>query len=336
MALSGFANDSTEVCHRLSVIEKQIPLPYHWSLQNRLQTYASKPLPVEFAAYRETISTEIGRLDLPEELLYLPLALSGMKPDYNFNERAGIWAMPVLVALYYGLTIDETHDERFSVEASTQAALSYLYDLHQNFTDWWLCLLAYTNSPSAVKGVQTRHPENALGPWDFVDHQWLPNTEIVGNFIASYDVYCAEKSVMALTSEEFAYCEFDQPVAVSKLSALTGVPEQTLKQLNPVFSTDVFVPFKDYRLKLPKDVQQQFETGKEQLYKESSQPQKKKEVAKPAPDNQAKDYITYTVKPGDTLSGIASKFHVTVNDIKQWNNLKGDFIRDQQKLKIYQ
>lgn len=69
-------------------------------------------------------------------------------------------------------------------------------------------------------------------------------------------------------------------------------------------------------------------------------PQPKPVVRKPAPPkiderpNEPK-YIVYVVKSGDTLSKIAKNYHVKVSDIKKWNNLKSDFIRDKQKLKIY-
>ena len=33
---------------------------------------------------------------------------------------------------------------------------------------------------------------------------------------------------------------------------------------------------------------------------------------------------------------IAKKYHVKVSDIKKWNKLKSDLIREKQKLKIYQ
>jgi peptidoglycan endopeptidase LytE len=68
----------------------------------------------------------------------------------------------------------------------------------------------------------------------------------------------------------------------------------------------------------------------------------KKEKAK-VPQNiklpkpkQESQYITYIVKSGDTLGKIAKMHHVTVADLKKWNNLKSDFIRENQKLKIKQ
>ncbi|ASB90029.1 LysM peptidoglycan-binding domain-containing protein [Bacillus sonorensis] len=38
------------------------------------------------------------------------------------------------------------------------------------------------------------------------------------------------------------------------------------------------------------------------------------------------DQKQYTIKPGDTLSKIAQKYGVSVNDLKGWNNLKSDLI----------
>ncbi len=45
--------------------------------------------------------------------------------------------------------------------------------------------------------------------------------------------------------------------------------------------------------------------------------------------------IYYTVRYGDTLSGIAQKYYTSVRKIKKWNGLRGDFIRSGQKLIIW-
>ncbi|MDY0404932.1 LysM peptidoglycan-binding domain-containing protein [Virgibacillus sp. 179-BFC.A HS] len=49
---------------------------------------------------------------------------------------------------------------------------------------------------------------------------------------------------------------------------------------------------------------------------------------------QVKGAKVYTVKSGDTLSGIALTYNVTVNDLKKWNNLKSSLIYVGQKLNI--
>ena len=45
--------------------------------------------------------------------------------------------------------------------------------------------------------------------------------------------------------------------------------------------------------------------------------------------------VTHTIKKGETLGGIANRYHVTVSDIKRWNNLKSDRIVAGEKLIIY-
>ncbi|MCM3727034.1 3D domain-containing protein [Neobacillus cucumis] len=42
---------------------------------------------------------------------------------------------------------------------------------------------------------------------------------------------------------------------------------------------------------------------------------------------------TYTVKKGDSLSKIAKTYHITVNQLKQWNHLSSDLIKINQVLK---
>ncbi|MED3563078.1 3D domain-containing protein [Bacillus xiapuensis] len=43
---------------------------------------------------------------------------------------------------------------------------------------------------------------------------------------------------------------------------------------------------------------------------------------------------TYTVKKGDSLYKISKTTHVSITNLKKWNNLKSDIIRPNQKLKI--
>ncbi|MGB7461092.1 MAG: LysM peptidoglycan-binding domain-containing protein, partial [Carnobacterium jeotgali] len=54
----------------------------------------------------------------------------------------------------------------------------------------------------------------------------------------------------------------------------------------------------------------------------------------PAPSTGNTSSSTYTVKSGDTLTGIASKNGVSVSDLKSWNNLKTDMIYVNQALTI--
>ena len=45
--------------------------------------------------------------------------------------------------------------------------------------------------------------------------------------------------------------------------------------------------------------------------------------------------IHYTVRNGDSLSRIASKYHVSVKDLHRWNSIKGKYLKPGQRLKLY-
>jgi len=45
--------------------------------------------------------------------------------------------------------------------------------------------------------------------------------------------------------------------------------------------------------------------------------------------------IHYTVRNGDSLSRIANKYHVSVNDLHRWNTIKGKYLKPGQRLKLY-
>ena len=146
---------------------------------------------------------------------YLPISLSEMQLDYQKEGRCGVWALPTLVALHYGLTVDERHDERFSVEASTKAALDYLAELQQKYNDWWYSILAYSNSPSSLQRVLVEHG-NTWSLWDLYENRLVPHPEVICNYIACVFAY-HDHVAMVQPSEEDSLIDFSQPISVQLL-----------------------------------------------------------------------------------------------------------------------
>ena len=177
------SSDSDKLTQGLKKTEKSIPLPYHEGLEKTVLNYTSTPFSNQFLTYSAFIDTALSQRNMPSELRYLPLALSGMRRNYCQGDRCGVWQLPTLTALHYGLTIDGTRDERTDVEASTNAALDCLNELYQKYGDWWHSILAYTNSPVALQHALIRHGETPE-LWDFQEQNLLPNTEVIPNFIA--------------------------------------------------------------------------------------------------------------------------------------------------------
>lgn len=284
------SSGSYGLAKELKSIEKDIPLPYHNALDKTMKQLSGKSLPTTFTKYEAFVDTALVQRGMPLELRYLPYALSGMKANYTYGDRRGYWALPSLVAMHYGLAVDEYCDERWSVEASTLVALDYLNDLHDKYNDWWYSILAFANSPTSLSHALIHHgDEPAL--WDFYEQDLMPDIKVIPDFIAS--VYLGSQGKLKFTAKD-TEPSVNKP---KKVSAPEPIEKPTTKLVEPT------------------------ETPKQ--------------TTKPNPTtNSGSQTQKHKVKKGDTLSGIAAKYHVSVSNLKKWNNLKSDKIQIGQTLII--
>jgi len=271
------------VAKRLKTLEKEIPLPYNDALLTVVDRYASKPLPSWFEGYEVFVEAELLKRSIPLEMKCLPIAMSQLKLDFSSGDRCGIWALPTLVGIRYGLTIDEFQDERFDMKASTCATLDYLADLHRKYNDWWQCILAYTNSPNSLQRALV-HNGDSLEVWDFYEQDLMTDVVVIRDFIACVYAYHEGKRPLEKPSVSFDEISHTKYVTRKVVDLAENPKKESSTKASP-----------------------------QQAPKKSS-PQK------------------YTVKKGDTLSEIAVKFHVKVSNLKKWNRLKSDMIREGQKL----
>lgn len=292
--MSTMSTDNDRLTQSLQTVEKSIPLPYDAMLDNVVGHYAAMPLSETFVLYAPYIDSALAQRDMPHELRYLPVALSGMKANSQQDDRCGVWMLPPLVGLHYGLRIDETTDERYDIKAATQVALDYLNDLYQQYGDWWYCLLAYTNSPTALQHTLLRHgTETAL--WDYTKQDLLPNTQVIVNFIAC--TYLGDQGLLHFTAK-------DTTPSITKVPLVAeSEPVDTLRTLGDTTNTT------------------------------TAEPAKNTSSTKTEPSTSS-GTTKYKVKRGDTLTKIAAKFHVTVADLQRWNHLKSDLILEDQILII--
>lgn len=182
------SSDSDRLAKRLQSLEKSLPLPYHERLDGAVATFAAKSLPDAFVVSEPFLDSALAQRGMPQQMKYLPLALSAMRTDFTNGDRCGVWSLPSLVAMRYGLTVDEERDERFAIRASTNAALDYLDDLHRQYDDWWYSILAFTNSPNALHHALDRNGDS-LQLWDFDERHLMPDTRVIPDLIACIYIY---------------------------------------------------------------------------------------------------------------------------------------------------
>lgn len=290
-----FSMGSDGLATELKSMEKDIPLPYHSDLDKTVKQLSNKTLPKTFTKYEAFIDSVLIQRGMPLELKYLPYALSGMKANYDFDDRCGYWALPTLVSLHYGLNINIYRDERWSVRASTLAALDYLNDLYNKYNDWWYSILAYANSPTSLSHALI-HYGSKPELWDFYDNRLMPDTRVIADFIAC--VYLGNKHKLNFNAK-----------AVEPSIVKIPEPKQPKIPAPPMDTSAT--------------------TAHDPIIGQNNTTTKP--TNGPSVNSRT---IKYKVKKGDTLTKIASKYHVSVANLKKWNNLKTDRIREGQTLTI--
>lgn len=101
--------------------------------------------------YDEMISTKLAEREMPQDLIYLAMIESGFNPKAKSPAAAGgLWQFISETGRRYGLTVNRRVDERNQPDKATDAALSYLSDLHDRFGSWYLAAAAYNTGENRV------------------------------------------------------------------------------------------------------------------------------------------------------------------------------------------
>ncbi|MEX2110993.1 MAG: lytic transglycosylase domain-containing protein [Gemmatimonadaceae bacterium] len=103
------------------------------------------------AKYEPMISAKLTERSMPQDLIYLAMIESGFNPKARSPAAAGgLWQFISETGQRYGLTVNKRVDERNHPEKATDAALSYLTDLHERFGSWYLAAAAYNTGENRV------------------------------------------------------------------------------------------------------------------------------------------------------------------------------------------
>ena len=101
--------------------------------------------------YGSMITSKLAQRGMPQDLIYLAMIESGFNPKAKSPAQAsGIWQFIGETGRRYGLTVTRKVDERNDPAKATDAALSYLADLHERFGSWYLAAAAYNTGENRV------------------------------------------------------------------------------------------------------------------------------------------------------------------------------------------
>ena len=104
--------------------------------------------------YEPMISSKLEQRDMPQDLIYLAMIESGFDPKAKSPAKAGgLWQFISETGKRYGLTVNKRVDERNVPAKATDAALSYLSELHDRFGSWYLAAAAYNTGENRVARI---------------------------------------------------------------------------------------------------------------------------------------------------------------------------------------
>jgi peptidoglycan lytic transglycosylase D len=280
--------------------------------------------------YIERVLEDAG---LPPELAAMPHVESSFDPTaYSKVGAAGMWQFTRSTGLRY-MQIDHIIDERRDPYLSTDAAARLLKDNYDVIGSWPLAITAYNHGLAGM-----RRAVRVVG------------TDDIGKIVDSYDsrtfgfasrnfyaAFLAALDVDRNPEKYFGEVRIDPPIELTAivvpdyvdaapLAKTWNLSLSQLKQLNPalmdtVWAGDKFIP-RGFEVRIPAL------TGSDpgQLI-----------AAIPADlkfPNQRPD-LYHKVRPGDTLSGIANQYGISVSALVRANGLNNqNFIRAGQQLTL--
>ncbi|MBO4268691.1 MAG: transglycosylase SLT domain-containing protein [Bacteroidaceae bacterium] len=334
---------------RLSNLPTIVEMPYNSIVRSSIDAYMIRNRKaVSFALgmlpmYEEIFVEALLRYNVPIELKYLPIVESALKPRaYSRAGAAGMWQFIYSTGRNYGLNVNSLVDDRYDIVKETDAAARHLKDLYDTFGDWSLAISAYNCGPGNITKAITRSG-GKTGFWDI--YPYLPRETrgylpafIAINYAMSYykeHGICPMESVRPQQTDTL---QIGRNLHFSQITHFCDISTDELKALNPQYLTEV-IPgaYKTCVLTLPQQFIRPLLEAGDSLYeydKERLFPKSRIAAIDDDMSNRV-TYVTHKIKSGETLGSIARRYHTTVSNIKNWNNLKSDNIRAGKTLRIY-
>lgn len=282
--------------------------------------------------YQPMIKEKIIEAGLPPALVYMAMAESSFKPRaYSSARASGIWQFMPATARKFGLRVDNYVDERRDPIKATEAAIKYLKALNDEFGKWSLAIMAYNCGEGRVRSAIRQAGTDDLAVLLAVEkgkkRQLLPKEtrDYIRKVLAMASL--AESETMMLnasathllnrgSSYPMAVVDVASGATIQEIAKAAGESVASIKALNPSLRYEFVPPYgEEHAINIPYEKVAQF----------------KQNYVKRKNNNR---YIVYKVQKGDTLGQIGTRHGVSYAMIKDFNNLKSNFIKPNQELII--
>jgi len=281
--------------------------------------------------YEGMIRERLRAKGLPEDLVYLTLIESGLSNTAVSRARAvGMWQFMAPTGRGYGLQIDAWVDERRDPFKATDAAVSHLEDLVQRLGSVYLAAAAYNAGAGRIERELRRLPgaseSDTVGDFTFFQiadrrnlrretRDYVPKL-IAAALIAKQPGRYGFTGIQRLPPLVFDEVTVPDATGLDVLSRLADTTVAALLELNPQFVRGITPPGRGVIVRVPRG------TGARVAERYAD-----------LPINERVTFVDHYVTTGQTLSGIAQRYKVTVTMLQGANpHLKAHALRIGQRI----
>jgi len=273
--------------------------------------------------YFPYIESRLRAAGMPQDLKYLAVAESSLIHYIRSPAGAvGPWQFLAATGRAHGLRVDRWYDDRRNFIFATKAALSYLSDLHREFGSWPLAMASYNcgerRVAQEIKEQGTKDYFELALPRETQRYIYrILAAKLVLSDPTAYGYFLPPSERWKPLPGESVSLNLKRPVHLTVVARAAGTSYRQLRELNPELRRR-YLPKGHVTIVVPPGEAKGLAA------------RLKKGGPSPTPETE-----TYTVRRGDNLSSIARRHGLTLDEIKDANELEGEcVIVPGQRLKI--
>jgi hypothetical protein len=213
--------------------------------------------------YFPFIEKRLKEMGLPDDLKYMTIKESGLRPEAVSSSGAGgIWQFIPSTGEKYGMRKNRSVDERFDFFKATEGALAYLAGLYEEFNSWTLSMAAYNAGENKVrKEIDLQKTRNYFYldlPLETERYVYkIAVAKIILSDPGRYGYALEEKEFYNPLHMERVQIEITQPLPIMEIARATGFFYKEIKEMNPHFFEET-IPPGIHSLNLPPGISERF------------------------------------------------------------------------------
>lgn len=275
------------------------------------------------------IQAAAAKADVAGEFVMLPWVESHFhQTPPGHHGSAGMWQIVRVTAHAIGLRTTRRYDGRLDTIASTQAVMRLLAGYYRQWHDWRLADMAYNTGATRLRRIVKAHgtppatPVIPRLPVSRTTRHHLVKLLAIACVIRDPDRFHVKLPAWD-PAKRLQVVKLPRPARLRQVAKLAGLPPARVRKLNAGYRLGEVTPRSPMQLLLP---------GKAaRTLRDAIAAGQLQDAGKFA---SADAPVTYTVATGDTLWGIAHRFHLDVSQLRRWNHLHGNVLHPGQVLQL--